>query len=144
MNDHDTSVIGARLAHLADELAPGFDVRQQVDGARSRHRRARRARIATVSAAAAVVVAAVGVPAAVGHVAGPPGDAARPGPATTTAPSPEEEAARIAADDARAAAAERAAQLDARHRQIADDLAGRTPPLALRAGPTVAAPTPRR
>jgi hypothetical protein len=147
VSDHETSVLGSRLTDLADELAPSIDVMGQVEGARIRYRRNRRARIAVLSAAAAVAVAAVGVPTAVGSLAGPSsGEVARSAPATTTAPSAEEEAARSAAEEARDAAVASyhaaddrldtaEADLQNARSQVVDDaLADRDPPLELRAG----------
>lgn len=140
MSDHETSVLGSRLTDLADEMAPSIDVIGQVEVARIRYRRNRRARIAVLSAAAAVAVAAVGVPTAVGSLAGPSsGEVARPAPATTTAPSDADQAARSAAEEARDAAVARLDAADterqaARSQVVADAMADRDPPLELRAG----------
>ncbi len=142
MSDHETSVLSSRLTELADELAPAIDALGQVDGARMRYRRIRQVRITVASAAVAVAVAAVGVPTAVGALAGPSsGEVARTAPstATATAISEEEQAARSAAEEAARAAdgrldAEQAARQAARSQLIADALADRDPPLDLRAG----------
>ncbi|SFE06046.1 hypothetical protein [Blastococcus tunisiensis] len=153
MSDHETSVLGRRLTDLADELAPSVDVMGHVDGARGRYRRARRVRITVTSAAVAVAVAAVGVPTAVGALAGPSsGEVARTAPATTgpsdedAARAAEAEAAHAAAEDARDAAegadqgaddhlaGDEAMRQAARSQVIAGALAARDPMLELRIG----------
>ncbi|WP_116449543.1 hypothetical protein [Blastococcus litoris] len=141
MSDSETSLLGARLTELADQLAPSVDVVSQVDGARGRYRRIRRTRIALTSAAVAVAVAAVGVPAAVGSLAGPSsGEVAGTSSSTASSSVPAASTTRdrdeAVIDDARAdqALAEADAERDlSRSQPVADALAGRTPPLELRA-----------
>ncbi|MGY1802892.1 hypothetical protein ACI78T_06370 [Blastococcus sp. SYSU D00922] len=141
MSDSETSLLGSRLVELADQLAPSIDVAGQVDGARGRYRRIRRTRIALASAAVAVAVAAVGVTAAVGSLAGPSsGEVAGTSSSTTPSSVPAATTTRDR-DEAvidNALADQELDQADAerqfaRSQPIADALAGRTPPLDLRA-----------
>jgi hypothetical protein len=109
MNDLDTSFLTHRLHSLADELAPDIDVTTQVRGARSRHRRQRRGRLAVIGTVAATVVV-VGLPTAIGALTStqsPHGQTARPGistPSTSSAASDQSRA------EERLKAAETAAQ----------------------------------
>jgi hypothetical protein len=101
VSDHDTSALGSRLSDLADELAPSIDVIGHVEGARLRYRRNRRVRMAVVAAAAAVAVAAVGIPAAVGSLAGPSsGEVAGTSPQTPALTGPARDRDDVTVDNA--------------------------------------------
>jgi hypothetical protein len=69
----------ARMAALADDLAPDADPYTQVAGARALHRRRQRTRLGVAGAAVAVALVAVGVPSVVGSLSAP-GDGEVAGP----------------------------------------------------------------
>ena len=60
MNDHETTVLTARLNMLAEDMTPPLDVVGQLRAARLRHQRQRRGRIALIAVATATAAVVVG------------------------------------------------------------------------------------
>ena len=102
MNDHETTVLIARLHQLSDDLTPPLDVVEQVRTARDGHQRRRRTRIALVAVATATAVVLVGLPLTISSLtSAPSGQVAGPVPTSSSSPtSAQEEADRRAVEEA--------------------------------------------
>jgi hypothetical protein len=86
VNDHETTVLSARLHQLSDDLTPPLDVVEQVRTARDGHQRRRRTRIALVAVATATAVVLVGLPLTISSLtSAPSGGVAGPAPTGSTA-----------------------------------------------------------
>jgi hypothetical protein len=110
VNDHQTTVLTARLHQLADDLTPPLDVVEQVRAARARHRRTRRTRIGFLALATATAALVIGTATSIHVLASPEHQVAGPGVTTTEAPAPPTSDREQLDAEARAAAAERAAR----------------------------------
>jgi hypothetical protein len=109
VNDHDTSVLTARLHQLADDLTPPLDVAGRVRDARAGHRRRRRTRFALLAVATVTAGVLVGLPLTIASLTSSPSLGVA-GPAAPNSTAPDEQEAQLRAAEEALTRAQEAAR----------------------------------